>query len=49
MKLNNASPYNIPKLGKLKLLSQTMGKAATSATWPATTNFKVRVHTGNPS
>ncbi|CAL0305054.1 unnamed protein product [Lupinus luteus] len=40
MKLNNASPYNSPKLGKIKLLSQTMGKAATSATWP-TTNFRV--------
>ncbi|XP_019437981.1 PREDICTED: uncharacterized protein LOC109343915 isoform X2 [Lupinus angustifolius] len=37
MKLDNASPSNSRKHGKLKSLSQTMGKAATSATRTTTT------------
>ncbi|KAE9586793.1 hypothetical protein Lal_00004644 [Lupinus albus] len=37
MKLNNLSPSNSRKHGKFKSLSQTMGKAATSATRTTTT------------
>ncbi|CAL0319024.1 unnamed protein product [Lupinus luteus] len=36
MKLDNASRYNSPKLGKLKSLSQTNTKSATFATSPTT-------------